>query len=296
MPTHKSHISKKYSLSFLHSFITEEFRMRIKHIIATTALAFGLAVPAWAQAQSVAEPGQTLATSASTYDFAYRATDNRVNVFDDGKITRIQLPEGTLLPTLVAIQPKGEVLLHPKREGTYLVVEGIHQQLRLRWANAKDISVVYTGQVALNQRIGQAAAFGATTPSVQFGAAAKPVNVHIPPVVMKQDEQAPITKLESISSSAMTTVKKTSFVLNTDQPIHEALGDWAKQSGWHLVWQPDVSWRTLREASYTHLELVAAVDAVVSTLRSEGKPVALRVSDGNKVLEIISTEVRHDQQ
>jgi hypothetical protein len=40
--------------------------------------------------------------------------------------------------------------------------------------------------------------------------------------------------------------------------------------------------------------VVDAVSEVIDILRSEGKPVQLRISDGNAVMEVLSTEVRND--
>lgn len=85
---------------------------------------------------------------------------------------------------------------------------------------------------------------------------------------------------------------KPSYVLGTDQPIHEGLQSWAKAQDWILRWEPATSWRTLRETDFSNAaDLVAAVTEVIDILRDEGKPVRLRVSDGNRIMEVISTEV-----
>lgn len=86
-----------------------------------------------------------------------------------------------------------------------------------------------------------------------------------------------------------------SFVLRKDEAIHEALQSWAKLSGWELIWYPGVSWKTLRGADLSkQAEVTAAVAEVIDILRDEGKPVRLRISDGNKVMEVLSNEVRND--
>lgn len=85
------------------------------------------------------------------------------------------------------------------------------------------------------------------------------------------------------------------FLLRKDQPIHEALQAWAQASGWELLWYPTMSWKTVREADLSgKADVVAAVSEVVNILRDEGKPLRLKISDGNKVLEILSNEVRND--
>lgn len=82
------------------------------------------------------------------------------------------------------------------------------------------------------------------------------------------------------------------YLLATDQPIHEALQAWARGQDWEVRWYPAVSWRTLREADFSAApDLVAAVSEVVDILRDEGKPLRLRVSEGNRVMEVLSTEV-----
>lgn len=88
--------------------------------------------------------------------------------------------------------------------------------------------------------------------------------------------------------------KAPAFTLQTGQPIHEALQAWSAGADWTLNWLPSVSWKTLRGTTYNQPDVVAAVSEVIETLRFEGKPIALRVSDGNKVMEVISTEVRND--
>ena len=85
------------------------------------------------------------------------------------------------------------------------------------------------------------------------------------------------------------------FLLKKDQPIHEGLQEWALASGWELLWYPTMSWRTVREANLSREpDVVAAVSKVIDILRDEGKPVRLKISDGNKVMEVLSNEVRND--
>ena len=56
-----------------------------------------------------------------------------------------------------------------------------------------------------------------------------------------------------------------------------------------------MSWRVLREAYMTNAaDVAAAVSEVIDILRDEGKPVRLKISDGNRVMEVFSSEVRND--
>jgi hypothetical protein len=82
--------------------------------------------------------------------------------------------------------------------------------------------------------------------------------------------------------------------LRSGEPIHTELKRWAEQGGWEFHWYPARSWKTMREALIDKGNVVDAVSEVIDILRSEGKPVQLRVSDGNAVMEVLSTEVRND--
>lgn len=85
------------------------------------------------------------------------------------------------------------------------------------------------------------------------------------------------------------------FRLEKGQPIHVALEGWAKDAGWTLIWYPAVSWKAISDVDIKNKkDVVEAVSEVITVLRSEGKPVRLRVSDGNNVMEVLSTEVKND--
>lgn len=83
-------------------------------------------------------------------------------------------------------------------------------------------------------------------------------------------------------------------MLRTGSPIHQELKGWATREGWEFVWHPTVSWKTLRATQFPQTDVAAAVTEVIDILRDEGKPVRLRISEGNKVMEVVSTEVRND--
>ncbi len=82
--------------------------------------------------------------------------------------------------------------------------------------------------------------------------------------------------------------------LRTGEPIHAELQRWAEHHGWELRWYPDRSWKTLRETVIARTDVAEAIGEVIEILRGEGKPVQLRISDGNHVMEVLSTEVRND--
>ena len=98
-----------------------------------------------------------------------------------------------------------------------------------------------------------------------------------------------------VPPTAPTATTPPAFLLGKGQPIHEGLQEWALASGWELLWYPTLSWRTVRDANLSReADVVAAVSKVIDILRDEGKPVRLKISDGNRVMEVLSNEVRND--
>jgi hypothetical protein len=77
------------------------------------------------------------------------------------------------------------------------------------------------------------------------------------------------------------------------EPIHTQIESWASAAGWALIWQPSVSWKAIGNASFSQFaDVTLAVGEVVSILRDEGKPVRLRISEGNRVMEVLTNEIR----
>lgn len=97
-------------------------------------------------------------------------------------------------------------------------------------------------------------------------------------------------------TSATTAAPRPTLVhrLRTGEPIHTELQRWAEHHGWEFRWYPDKSWKTLRETVIARSDVSEAISEVIDILRGEGKPVQLRISDGNHVMEVLSTEVRTD--
>ena len=77
--------------------------------------------------------------------------------------------------------------------------------------------------------------------------------------------------------------------------VHLALGELARAEGWTFIWYPQFSWKAIADIPLSgYPNAMSAVSDVVDLLRLEGKPLQLRVSLGNKVMEILSTEVSHE--
>lgn len=136
----------------------------------------GTIASAQAQAHTASVPQVQPAPKPQVrYDFAYTVADNRIQVFDDGSVTRIALPDGTLAPTVIAVRPGGEVLLVPRRDPPNLVFDGIHARLVLRWANGREVVATYKGSNHMSERNGTPAAFGAVLPAASYGVPPAPV-------------------------------------------------------------------------------------------------------------------------
>lgn len=112
---------------------------------------------------------------------------------------------------------------------------------------------------------------------------------------VKFNIQASNTKLLSDTKSAAATSASVAneYILRGNEPIYTELMTWATNQGWELYWGPHVSWRTLRTTKIDKSEITAAVTEVIDILREEGKPVRLRISEGNQIMEVLSTEVRN---
>ena len=142
-----------------------------------------------------ATAGIQTAHAQTRYDFGYRISDDRIQVFDDGQHTRVVLPEGTLTPTVVAVQPSGEVLLMPSRDGTNLVFGGIYTRLVIRWSNGREVVANYQGESQVQVRNGKPAAFGAVQPVNGYGTPP-------PPVYRAPDAAQPVVPAPSAKTAA----------------------------------------------------------------------------------------------
>ena len=77
--------------------------------------------------------------------------------------------------------------------------------------------------------------------------------------------------------------------------LHLALEALASAAGWTFIWYPSVSWRAVADIDLrAYSDPVPAVIELVRVMRQEGKPIQLRLSKANQVMEVLSTEVVHD--
>jgi hypothetical protein len=198
------------------------------------------------------------------YDTQYKSSNEGVIAFDDGQVTRIQLPPGTLVPAFFAVRAQGDVLLTPKQSATYFVVEGVHAKLNLVWANNKQVAITYMGSVT-TERMGTAAAFGAAAPKSVHASAAKPADVALPVKAMSSDEVKAVPSLAiaevggNTAASAATNLARSQVATSVaeavvpsapviakpaltwkvelkDVYIANTLQRWASGQGWRVKW------------------------------------------------------------
>lgn len=147
--------------------------------VSVVARAQTPSIPSAPAAQASSELAGSKGASAARIDMQYRSTNEGIMVLDDGVVTRVQLPPGTLIPVFISVKPQGEMLLVPKQASPFLVLKGVHTKLLLQWANGKSETIVYLGTPSA-ERLGAAAAFGLAQPQAQYALAAKPVDSPVP--------------------------------------------------------------------------------------------------------------------
>ena len=100
------------------------------------------------------------------------------------------------------------------------------------------------------------------------------------PGLMKKKGHAPIEDFTRIAKGRL---------------LDSALQALAESQGWTFIWYPNFTWRAIADIDLTlYPNAQSAVTQLVGLLRLEGKPIQLRVSEGNKVMEILSTQVNND--
>lgn len=86
------------------------------------------------------------------------------------------------------------------------------------------------------------------------------------------------------------------FVLKKGELVHSGLQAWATAAGWELIWYPDRSWKVLGDTTIDAKDVTQAVSEVVTILRDERRPVRLEIADGNRIMEVINTDVVSNQE
>ena len=110
---------------------------------------------------------------------------------------------------------------------------------------------------------------------------------------VRQAKEAPIpvegeTSVQPVAAAAH-------WRLVAGKSLRDQVEDWAKQSGWTLLWKVPVSWVVPADVEFGPIASVSFPDAitqVVKTLYVEGKSVRMHIWDGNRVAEITSAYAR----
>lgn len=225
----------------------------------------------------------TVSASAQTgasqkYDFNYRVSDERIAVFDDGKVTRIQLPEGMTIPIVMSQEPAGDVLLDLKKDSPYLSIQGTYSKLVMRWSGKREVVASYNGTIEV-ERLGRPAAFGMATPARTYGAVSEPVEFEKTQMAVQTTEKAPslpsgrppMEKTRAESTVQAVGVNSpvdvpaiepqgTKFEVSpVDQNFRKVLMKWSKDSGW--TFEPE-HWAVARDIP------VSGSDAVITDFKT----------------------------
>lgn len=100
-------------------------------------------------------------------------------------------------------------------------------------------------------------------------------------------EPAPVSALPEAQPEAPAEVV---WQLKAGLPIHSQIESWARQAGWTFTWKAKNSWMVPADTQFGG-EFDTAVEAVVRTLYQQGKPLTLKIWEGNKVAEVIDGSV-----
>ena len=220
-----------------------------------------------------AQPTQT---PLRQYDFQYQLTDDRVQVFDDGISTRIQIPEGMAVPTVLAVEPSGQRLLELQRKTPYLIAQGVFKQLVLRWPGRREAIVTYVGSATGRNQ--QPASFGSIDPQTTFGKPQAPVLVATggsdsgksPVLAQGQAVMPPLPTAKAVEAE----IPATGFtVMPDDKTLSKVLARWARAEGMRLDWKPgfDIPLATDR-AQPVAADLNAAIRSLTTAVSAQGGP------------------------
>ncbi len=259
---------------------------------------------------------------AQQFDFRYRVSDARINVFDDGRQTRLQLPEGTPLPVILATHADGQRILSPQRDGLYLVLDGVHAQLMLVWANGREVQAQYQGDMA-PERLGRPGSYGPIGPAAAMAPQPSPVPAQSastadirsaarvagqvqapslearPPVAVPQQAPSPAqvppgTSPEGVQAAAPA---PTTFTVRQRESVRETLMRWAQDAGWTFLpehYTPDFDVQILGDLPAPYVDFRAGVRALLDSTAITGR--ALQPCFySNKVLRVVLRTQRCNQ-
>src|SRR5690606_30602672 len=123
-----------------------------------------------------------------------------LQVFDDGRQTWLQFAPGQPVPAVFAMTPDGDILLSPKAQNEYLVLDGVWPKLRVRGGR----------QQSLLQRLDPMS--DSLTQAPQLGAVA-------PPAPITQQVNPPVaTNMLPVAASQVSTGQAPAETVKNAQP------------------------------------------------------------------------------
>lgn len=249
-----------------------------------------------------AEPAQ--------FDFGWQISGDPalapLQVFDDGVRVWLQYPAGQATPALFEQAPAGERLLHPTREGSYLVVHGLPARILLRGGHLQ--AQVQRDADAVND-----AAAGRAASAQPLAVAGPPPFVSLPQTV----PPAPVPPAPASASDAPGThpaprpqvarraaatlppvpsAARQFDVTPADENLRRALGRWAHRAGWTFDtehWAVDVDIPLAGSAAFG-TEFVAAVRELLAATELGERPLQ-PCFYANQVLRVVPLAQRCDR-
>lgn len=200
------------------------------------------------------------------------ASVNRTNVgflcgFDDGQKTVLQFEEREGSPVRLFDADGREIAA--RRIGSYLILPQLYRMVFVRVGGKEAVLLRGNGNFVEGKQ--QAAlASGGVAPVTGVVAA------------------SPAAQAASVPVPAVSVIKE-------GERLDLGLQAMAMAEGWKFIWYPARTWKAANDIDLTkYKDAAEATIDVVNGLRDEGKPVRWHVSDGNKVIEVLSTEVKND--
>lgn len=81
------------------------------------------------------------------------------------------------------------------------------------------------------------------------------------------------------------------WALRAGREIDKELAGWAQKGGWALHWQLPKSWAVVANAEFDG-SFQDAITKVIESLYAEGKPIRMKLWEGNRVAEVYSSDVK----
>ncbi len=236
------------------------------------------------------------ASSPVHFNFAWRLSGDRgvapLQVFDDGRRTWLQFPTEQLLPAVFEHTSSGDRTLSYKREGPYMVLEGVWPKLVLRGGHLKALVEQLGNPAANSTTVPVMATVGSQlAPSVKASVPADEaktamvvpdasiggshdVNISLPPAPGEASapvREAPSASLLTSSSFDISVSHSSSqryAVSPQDLNLRSALVRWARSAGWTFEpehWAVDADIPIVGSATFEPSFKLAVQELVAST-------------------------------